>query len=135
MGYKESPLCSRGSVLGLESTESLASPKLWCPVFLSEPSYNISGELIWDSEGSVFTSLSPVQLLWPARRATTRRVGLRGGSLSPGKPRRHILVTQRKLKRFRNQLGSPTYQTAKNLGLNSSWPQEADPLPARHLSN
>jgi hypothetical protein len=40
---------------------------------LSEPSCNISGVLVWDLEGGVFTSLLPAQCPWPAGRATSAR--------------------------------------------------------------
>jgi hypothetical protein len=106
---------------------------------LSEPSCNISGGLsgIWRV---VFSPpchwLSVPSLLGgPPLQAPLDRVDLGGGSLSPSELRRQVLVAQRNLKRLRNQLGSPTYQTGKNLGSNSGLPQEAegesDQLPTK----
>jgi hypothetical protein len=56
----------------------------------------------------------------------TRCVDPRGGSLSPSELRRQVSVTQRNPERLRNQLGSPTHQTGKNLSLNSSLPHEVE---------
>jgi hypothetical protein len=84
--YKENPFCSWGSAFGLEYTELLLAclinllPKSFSALSLSEPSCYISGALVWDLEGSVFTLL-PAQHLQPAKRPTlpgaTRSLDLR----------------------------------------------------------
>jgi hypothetical protein len=51
----------------------LALQKLLCPISLSEPFFNISVGLIWDSENSVFTYLSPAQSLHPTGRTIPAR--------------------------------------------------------------
>jgi hypothetical protein len=87
MIYKESPLF----VLEAQSLDvnllsccsllnKLASRKLWCPIFLSELSYNISEQLSVIQSG-VFTSLSLAQHPRPPGWLPLPGADLRGGSL------------------------------------------------------
>jgi hypothetical protein len=62
----------------------------------------------------------------PPLPGTTRLCQSGEGSHSPHELRRWVPVAQRKLERFRNQLGSPTHQTGNNLGSNSGLSQKAE---------
>jgi hypothetical protein len=126
MIYKESPLCSWGSAFGHESAESLPAclinllPESFGALSASESSCNISGDIIWDLDGGVFTSLLLAQLPQPARHHWTMLIQGRE-PLSQWVP-----VAQKNLERLGNQTGSTAHYTGKNPGSNSDLPQEAE---------
>jgi hypothetical protein len=137
MIYKESPLCSRSSAFGHESSESLPAYLInLLPERFGTLSVSIWALLqhFWgptqDLEGVVFTSCHWLSIPSPPGglplQGTTRPCWFTGGTLSPSKLRRWILVAQRNLERLRNQPWSPTHQTGKNLGSNSGLPQESE---------
>jgi hypothetical protein len=104
MVYKEGPLSSWGSVFKLESAEllpacliNLLSESFDALSVLSEPSCNISGALVWDLEGGVFTFLLQAQSPHPVGRAAPAKCHQtvliqgedpRGGRLTPREPKR-----------------------------------------------
>jgi hypothetical protein len=103
----------------------LASPKLLCPISLSETPCNISGVFVWDLEWCFHLITGAKSLAyqegWPCQ-VPTDHVDPRGRSLSHDKLRRQVLVTQKNPERLRNQFKNPTHQTGKNLGSNSGLP-------------
>jgi hypothetical protein len=128
MVYMESPLCSWGSAFGLES--DLLSACL-LPESFGAWSLCLSPPTIFLGACLGFGVMFPSPCSWLSISSplggsplpgTTSCVDVKGGSPSPGEPRRQVLVTQRNPERPGNQLGNLAHQTGKNLGSNLDLP-------------